>query len=100
MAEVTIREGGAIPHQQAAAHLIALGRADEVAPLVRELGLGSPLELSLRFAQAHPGVSTVIVGYSDLDRLEDAIRWTDRGPLPAPAVARIVALARRDAARR
>ena len=75
-----------------------LARAQALAPLVRELGLDSPLELSLRFAQAHAGVSTVIVGYSDLDQLEDAIRWTARGPLPAPAVARIVALARRGAA--
>jgi GNAT superfamily N-acetyltransferase len=33
MAEVTIREGGAIPHKQAAALLIALGRAAEVARL-------------------------------------------------------------------
>jgi len=75
-----------------------LARAQALAPLVRELGLDSPLELSLRFAQAHAGVSTVIIGYSDLDQLEDAIRWTARGPLPAPAVARIVALARRGAA--
>lgn len=33
MAEVTIREGGAIPHKQAAALLVALGRAAEVARL-------------------------------------------------------------------
>lgn len=71
-----------------------LARARALMPLVQELGLESPLELSLRFVQAHAGVSTVIVGYSDLTQLEDAIRWTARGPLSPDAVARIVALAR------
>lgn len=33
MAEVTIREGGAIPHKQAAALLLALGRGEQVARL-------------------------------------------------------------------
>ncbi len=69
-------------------------RAQALLPLVDELGLENSLELALRFAQTNTGVSTVIVGYSDLTQLEDAIRWTARGPLPAEAVARIVALAR------
>ncbi|MDP9374965.1 MAG: aldo/keto reductase, partial [Chloroflexota bacterium] len=75
-----------------------LARARSLAPLVRELGLESPLELSLRFVQAHGGVSTVLVGYSDPTQLDDALRWTARGPLPADAVERIVALARSEAA--
>lgn len=33
MAEVTIREGGAIPHKQVAALLVALGRGEQVARL-------------------------------------------------------------------
>ena len=70
-----------------------LARAQALAPLAHELGLENPLELSLRFVQAHGGVSTVIVGYSDLTQLEDALRWTSRGPLPADAVGRVVALA-------
>lgn len=69
-------------------------RARALLPLAQELGLESPLELSLRFVQAHAGVSTVIVGYSDLAQLEDAIRWMARGPLAPDVVARIVALAR------
>jgi aryl-alcohol dehydrogenase-like predicted oxidoreductase len=74
-----------------------VARAQALAPLVRELGLESPLELSLRFVQAHAGVATVIVGYSDLAQLNDAIRWTSRGPLPPESVARVVALARGEA---
>jgi aryl-alcohol dehydrogenase-like predicted oxidoreductase len=71
-----------------------LERARGLAPLAQELGLESPLELALRFAESTAGVSTVIVGYSDLGQLEDAIRWTARGALPEEAMGRVVALAR------
>jgi aryl-alcohol dehydrogenase-like predicted oxidoreductase len=69
-------------------------RARALVPLAQEFGLESPLELALRFAESTAGVSTVIVGYSDLSQLEDAIRWTERGPLPAEVMERVVALAR------
>jgi aryl-alcohol dehydrogenase-like predicted oxidoreductase len=71
-----------------------IARARALAPLAQELGLESTLELTLRFAESTAGVSTVIVGYSDLAQLEDAIRWTARGPLPIEARERVVALAR------
>ena len=71
-----------------------LERAGALAPLATELGLDGPLELALRFALAKPGVSTVLVGYSDLAQLEDAIRWAERGPLPDNTVRRIVDTAR------
>ena len=67
-----------------------LERARALAPLARKLGLESPLELALRFALSKPGVSTVLVGYSDLAQLEDAVRWTGRGPLPEDGVLRVV----------
>jgi aryl-alcohol dehydrogenase-like predicted oxidoreductase len=70
-----------------------LERARAIRPLADELGLESPLELALRFAQSKPGVSTVLVGYSDFEQLESAIRWTERGPLPEDAIRRIVDLA-------
>jgi aryl-alcohol dehydrogenase-like predicted oxidoreductase len=69
-------------------------RARALLPLVAELGLESPLELGLRFVQSKGGVSSVLVGFSDHDQLEDAIRWAKRGSLPALAVEKIVALAR------
>ena len=67
-----------------------LARARNLEIQAQDLGLEGPLELALRFALAKPGVSTVLVGYSDLAQLEDAIRWTARGPLSADAVRRIV----------
>jgi L-galactose dehydrogenase/L-glyceraldehyde 3-phosphate reductase len=69
-------------------------RARGLLPIVADLGLESPLELGLRFAQSKAGVSSVLVGFSDVDQLEDAVRWAGRGVLPASAVERIVALAR------
>jgi aryl-alcohol dehydrogenase-like predicted oxidoreductase len=58
--------------------------------LARELGLESALELSLRLVISHPGVSTALVGYSDLDQLESAIRWAERGPLSEDQVRRVI----------
>ena len=46
-------------------------------------------EASVRFALSNQGVSTVLVGYSDLDHLEKAVRYAAEGPLPAEALARL-----------
>ena len=68
-----------------------LAHARSLATLAAELGLEGPPELAVRFAQAKPGVSTVLVGYSDSGQLADAIRWTERGPLSPDAVQRVLA---------
>jgi aryl-alcohol dehydrogenase-like predicted oxidoreductase len=65
-----------------------LARARRLAVLAADLGLEGPSELSVRLTQSTPGVGTVIIGYSDLAHLDDAIRWTARGPLSPEAVAR------------
>jgi len=67
-----------------------LARARHLETLAGSLGLEGPLELALRFALAKPGISTVLVGYSDVAQLQDAIRWTARGPLPEDAIRHIV----------
>lgn len=69
-------------------------RARALTPLARELGLEGPLELAVRFALSKPGISTVLVGYSDLAQLESAVRWAERGPLPDDAARRVVETAR------
>jgi aryl-alcohol dehydrogenase-like predicted oxidoreductase len=65
-------------------------RAQRMEPLAKELGLESVLEMSFRLVLAHPGVSTALIGYSDVSQLEDAIRWAERGPLPAVVVQRVL----------
>jgi L-galactose dehydrogenase/L-glyceraldehyde 3-phosphate reductase len=71
-----------------------LARARALADLSGALGLEGPVELALRFNLAKPGVSTVLVGLSDEGQLEDALRYGERGPLPADAVERVLAVAK------
>ena len=68
-----------------------LERAQRLAPLAAELGLTGPVELAVRFGLSKPGVSTVLVGYSSLAHLEQAIQYAERGALPDAAVQRILA---------
>ncbi|MCI0899973.1 MAG: aldo/keto reductase [Chloroflexi bacterium] len=64
-------------------------RAEEFAFLVAEGFADDMPEASIRFALSNPGVSTVLVGYSDLDHLEKSVRYAAKGPLPAEALARL-----------
>jgi aryl-alcohol dehydrogenase-like predicted oxidoreductase len=71
-----------------------LERAQAIQEIAAEMNYESGLELALRFALTTPGISTVLVGFSDLQQMEDALRWTGRGPLPGGVLQRIVGLAR------
>ena len=72
-----------------------LERAREIQAIAAELTYDGPLELALRFVLAAPGISTALVGFSSPEQLDDALRWTRRGPLPRAAIDRVVDLARR-----
>jgi aryl-alcohol dehydrogenase-like predicted oxidoreductase len=67
-----------------------LSRANRLRELSVELGLESQVELALRFGLSKQGVSTVLVGYSNMGHLEEAIRFAERGPLPEEAVKKIL----------
>lgn len=67
-----------------------VARARGLEALATESGLESTIELALRFGLSKPGVSTVLVGYSNFDHLEQAIRFAERGALPADVVQRVV----------
>ena len=47
------------------------------------------VEASLRFALGNAGVSSVLVGYSSLEHLEQAIDAADKGPLPQEVLPRL-----------
>ncbi len=64
-------------------------RADGFRFLVQEGYADSLVEASLRFALGNPGVSSVLVGYSSMDHLEQAVRFAANGPLPSEALARL-----------
>jgi L-galactose dehydrogenase/L-glyceraldehyde 3-phosphate reductase len=70
-----------------------LERARQLASVADEFDLEGPVELSIRFGLAKPGVSTVLVGYSNIAQLDEAIRYAERGALTADAVQRVLDLA-------
>jgi aryl-alcohol dehydrogenase-like predicted oxidoreductase len=69
-----------------------LARAEQLRHLAVDLGLENPVELALRFGLSKPGVSTVLVGYSNQGHLEEAIRFAERGPLPEDALQAVLAV--------
>lgn len=71
-----------------------VARAAGLAGIATAWGLESTVEMGVRFVLSVPGVSTVLIGYSDMQQLDDAIRWAERGPLPREAVRQVVAAAR------
>lgn len=64
-------------------------RAQQFAYLVDEGFAEDMPEASIRFALSNPGVSTVLVGYSDMDHLEKSVQYAAKGALPAEALARL-----------
>ena len=64
-------------------------RAEGFRFLLEEGCAGSMVEASLRFALSNPGVSSVLVGYSSLEHLEQAVEFAGKGPLPPEALARL-----------
>ncbi len=82
------------PLQGAADYQHDVNRAKDLSWFATEAGLEGPLEMAVRFALSKPGISTALVGISDLSQLEDAIRWAERGPLPADLIEKLVDAAR------
>ena len=69
-------------------------RARRFEPLLRDGHADSLIEASIRYPLAHPGVSTILVGYSTLDQLEYAARAVEKGPLPKAAMDRVAEIQR------
>jgi aryl-alcohol dehydrogenase-like predicted oxidoreductase len=68
-------------------------RAHRYEALIREGFASSLTEAAMRFTIAHDGMTTMIIGYSTLDHLEQAIAAAEKGPLPRAALDRVAALA-------
>src|SRR3954464_5306729 len=66
-----------------------VARARQLEPLLKDGTASSLVELAQRFVIAHPAVTTMLVGYSTLDQLEEAAAAVSKGPLPAAVLAKI-----------
>ena len=64
-------------------------RAEGFRFLLQEGHAASLVEASLRFALSNPEVSSVLVGYSSTEHLEQAVRFASNGPLSPEALARL-----------
>ena len=60
-------------------------RAEGFRFLQEEGHVSNLVEASLRFALGNAGVSSVLVGYSSLEHLEQAVEFAAKGPLPQSA---------------
>ena len=66
-----------------------VARAKRFSFLVEDGTVESLVEASIRFVLGKPELSTALVGISSPEQLEEAVRYANRGPLPADALARI-----------
>jgi aryl-alcohol dehydrogenase-like predicted oxidoreductase len=67
-------------------------RARRLMPMVSEGHAASLTEMGIRFAIAHPALTTTEIGLANMEQLDDAIRAVEKGPLPPAALARLAAL--------
>jgi L-galactose dehydrogenase/L-glyceraldehyde 3-phosphate reductase len=68
---------------------VDVARARRLQPLVAEGFADSLVAAAVRFAIAHPAVTTALVGYSTLEQLEIAAAAAEQGPLPPAALDRL-----------
>jgi L-galactose dehydrogenase/L-glyceraldehyde 3-phosphate reductase len=77
------------PIGSGASYAADVARARRLEPMVREGHAASLTEMAMRFAIAHPALSTTEIGLATIGQLDDAIRAVEKGPLPPPALARL-----------
>ncbi len=66
-----------------------VARAKALEPLVKESGSSTLAEMAQRFVISNPNVTTMLVGYSTLDQLDQALAAVAKGPLPAATLKKI-----------
>jgi L-galactose dehydrogenase/L-glyceraldehyde 3-phosphate reductase len=80
------------PIGSGASYAADAARARRLAAMVSEGHAASLTEMAMRFAIAHPGLSTTEIGLATLAELDAAIAAIEKGPLPLAALARLAAL--------
>ncbi len=97
---IRVYAGGALAGQPPSAHTLTTmffpldlyGRDQARAALVQQAlpaGMSLP-EVALRFAIAHPGVASALVGFASAEQVEQAVAFADRGPLAGKEIERLL----------
>lgn len=98
---IRVYAGGALAGQPPSAHTLTTKffpldlykrdqcRAAGVAPSLPP-GMSLP-EVALRFAIAHPGVASALIGLGSVEQVEQAVAYAERGPLPAELIESLTA---------
>jgi len=73
-------------------------RSQQFEVLVQEGHAGNLIEAAIRFVIGKAEVSTVLIGISDMEQLEQAVEYSTKGPLSADALDRLRRLWANDAA--
>ena len=97
---IRVYAGGALAGQPPSAHTLStkffpldLYERDQAraAALASSLPAGMSLpEVALRFAIAHPGVASALLGFASPEQVEQAIAFADRGPLAEAVSERLI----------
>ncbi len=102
---IRVMAAGVIATDQRTGREIPLAPGSEVADEERRtqavfqaIGLdhGSRAQTAIRFALANAGIAGVLVGFTELSHIDEAIAAVEMGPLPADALARLASLYDRD----
>lgn len=64
-------------------------RAQTFRFLIEDGYVSNLVEAAVRFAMSKAGISTALVGISNLEQLEQAVAYANNGPLPAEALGRL-----------
>jgi aryl-alcohol dehydrogenase-like predicted oxidoreductase len=97
---IRVYAGGALAGQPPSAHTLTtkffpldLYQRDQVRAAEVQKSLSERMslpEVALRFAIAHPGVASALVGFGSPEQVEQAAAFADNGPLPADDIERLL----------
>jgi aryl-alcohol dehydrogenase-like predicted oxidoreductase len=66
-----------------------VGKAQSFRFLIEDDYVNNLVEAAVRFAISKAGISTALVGISNLEQLEQAVAYANKGPLPAEVFDRL-----------
>jgi L-galactose dehydrogenase/L-glyceraldehyde 3-phosphate reductase len=93
---IRVLAAGAVVGQEPSGGVLSPGSSgpEDIARMRKIKGVlanepGTPAQTAIRFALMNPGVSGVLVGFSKLEHIDEAVTAVDMGPLPSEVVRKL-----------